>query len=785
MRKAGHIFIRFLIGICSVLLLLVLAIGGVGFWAYQNPTEAFHVVEKYLLPSDLRITWQRAHATGEWLGGLDFNIDLSVEGLDVSKTSPSFYVPLDHARIKASIFPLRRTATIHLVEAAASEPIEFHGSADETPVAEKNPFQQIQSVLSILNTIHERVPIEAADLRARSFVFYPAEGAPFGIQATLHQDIGQPLMVTAAFDLPGESELAFTVNGAVDFKKMSSPDAFLNAQVGFDGAGVSTQQTLTGVYTGDTAQLKTTGPLKFSKNKMHLTFNPILTAKFNPREAELHLISDVSGIPGPLARVEKVDIHLKTPLETGESWSDKSSKFTVAAPIALFFVDQARRAKMETACGCKLPETVMTRAEGEIWLRTLLTMSPKKRPALDSKITIESVKNKIFVIDLAGQLKIEKEATEFLFSPQLNCTAIIQSFKALRPMLDAYNVLIPAPLDVLDGTLNFKANGPIASDEKGSTFPISLDADLLSTTQKVKMATTATVLLDPKFTSAHVDVKAKIANLNLDLPPLDPLGGMPRVAPDSRFKKKPDVKNSAPSKFKLSFNFEVETEKDGAIRLASRYFHPYLPLTLKIQSDGAKDNSGFIQSESFDVTYLRRTVRVESLRLGLDSDDKGIFPIKGRLIVKQTDYTVFIDVEGTTKSPNVTMSSEPYLPQNDIIAVLLYDRVNDQLVSGDAETTGGVQAAIADRAIGLFGLWAFAATPIKSFSYNPVTKVYTATVAVSDDLTAGIGTNWEESAHLELRKRVSKRWSLTAAYLPATQDDSATTKLVLQWEKRF
>jgi hypothetical protein len=131
------------------------------------------------------------------------------------------------------------------------------------------------------------------------------------------------------------------------------------------------------------------------------------------------------------------------------------------------------------------------------------------------------------------------------------------------------------------------------------------------------------------------------------------------------------------------------------------------------------------------------------------------------------------------------MTSVPYLPENEIISVLLYDRVSSELAGSDAETAGNVQAAMADRAIGLFGLWAFAATPIKSFSYNTVTKVYTATVALSDDVTAGIGTNWEEATRLELRKRVSKSWMLTAAWVPATQNEDQKTNLVLQWEKRF
>ena len=116
---------------------------------------------------------------------------------------------------------------------------------------------------------------------------------------------------------------------------------------------------------------------------------------------------------------------------------------------------------------------------------------------------------------------------------------------------------------------------------------------------------------------------------------------------------------------------------------------------------------------------------------------------------------------------------------------MLYDRTNDQLQSADAETAGYVQAAVADRAIGLFGLWAFASTPIRAFSYNPVTRVYTATIELAGGVTAGIGTTWESAAQLELRKRVTRQWMLTARWNAADQDQDQNTELVLQWERRY
>src|SRR5690606_14163305 len=157
-----------------------------------------------------------------------------------------------------------------------------------------------------------------------------------------------------------------------------------------------------------------------------------------------------------------------------------------------------------------------------------------------------------------------------------------------------------------------------------------------------------------------------------------------------------------------NLEFKVNTVKPGAIKLYHEYFKPYLPITLKMDSQ----NSGgdFIRVEPFDIVYLRRRLSVKHLNLNLSQAEKEILPIDLRLQVNQTQYTVFIDVKGNLKDPQIILSTDPYLPENDIISVLLYDQTTSELGAGDAETSAGVQSAIANRALGLFGLWAFAAT---------------------------------------------------------------------------
>lgn len=800
MKRSRRILRNILLGLVGAISILILSLAAFAVWIFHHPHDAFEFAQRHILPNDLKITWEKIEFHGEHLGGLDFNAALDWTNLKIVKSSPALELPFDQIRVEISVFPWRRRADIRRLDIIAEQPLIYGELAPSPPQPEKSPFEYLKKVVSLLQTIHDRAPIDNLNVRLDRLTYQAFQGKPLEMSIRARKDAKQndaepPLNFDLAFKFGNGTTYDVRADGEINFEKIETPANFLNGHIDIDGRGedkmslkekikiaASSQGGSASIHLADTDN-----PLSFQNEKLKLLFRSQLDIQMGESEAALELRTSVDGIPGPLVKVNAIHLKLKTPLENGLTWSEKPSTFTVTAPIALFFVDKIRRRQMEKACNCKLPEVLATKASGRVWLARLLKDVPKNAAAetvLETAITVENVKNKIFSVDLGAELRIQKDESGYRYFPHLNCTADILSFQSVKPLLDANGVLIPAPFDILDGTLAFYAKGPVSTDKNGSRFPLGLNVDLASRTQKVKASAEASVLVDSRWTRAQIDAKAQIADLYLDLPPLDPLKGLPRITSDSRFVKTPPKKNEK-SNFKLSFNFEVETAGGGGIRLASQYFQPYLPLSLKIQSTGTDSNTGFIAMAPFDVTYLRRTVHVESLRVDLDENENGVFPLKGQFNVQQTQYLITIDVAGTTKNPAISMSSDPYLPKDEIISVLLYDRTSDQLVSGDAETAGSVQAALADRAIGLFGLWAFATTPIKSFSYNPVTKVYTATVAVSNDLTAGVGTDWEAAARLELRKRISRRWSLTAAWTPATPSEEATSKLVLQWERRF
>lgn len=767
------------------LLSIVIIIVGAAAWIFNNPKKAYEIAEKHFLPQDLKITWQKWDFDFSKLDGWNFKIDWQVDDLLIVKTKPHLHLPFEKIRLKADIAPFKKSIFVKNLEIQSTNEMEFEATKSAQKTPQKNIFQQIQTGINLLTKVHDYVSYENIDIHVQQFSLLLPAAEPLTFAIELKSDKSSPaLNYVASLKRTGEKPISAKLDGFLDPTLMKTEKTFLDSKIDFSGFNTVLKQHIGAVYQSDTAFLDLKGAVTYNAGKFKVLSQPKIKMSVDAKNAKLELNSDIQGIPGFVTKINDLKLRTNTPLDESVMWSEKPTDFSVVAPIELNFFNASVKQKLQKNCACTLPLSIIAKAAGKVWLAQLFNDEADKHTFVDANLSLESVKNKLFSLDLAASLKIEKDKTDWKFFPVLDCKAEIADFKGINPLFDMYKIMIPAPLDVLNGTVNFVAKGPVTQDEQGSKFPAKLNVALSSKRQLVRLNSDALVTLSPNFKKLNVQTKAHIEDLQLELPPLNPVGGKPRVTVDKRILKAPPIEMKA-SKFQISFNIEIETAHAGAIRLLSEYFKPYLPVTLKIGINSTEGKDGFIQAEPFDVVYLRRKVHVEKLRLDLGQVDQDIIPVDGRFKIQQTHYTVYIDVKGNAKNPNITMSSEPELSQSDIISVLLYDRVNSELASADAETTGGVQAAIADRAIGLFGLWAFASTPIRSFSYNPVTKVYTATIALGGDVTAGIGTTWESTAQLELRKRVSKRWMLTASWTAATPEKDQNTEIVLQWEKRF
>ncbi len=799
--------LKVVFGILSLLLVLGLLLLASVFWLIEHPKESYAYAEKHFFPADLKITWEDLQFSGKNLGSVNFEIDWQMRGLSIQKVQPRIDLPISFFHLKAGIFPKSSPAiVIHDLSMNLDQTLHIRLATSAKSQEIQNPFQTVQSYFNYINIFQKWLRIESLSLELKKLEWIRDDGDAIGLSAKLVQLASAsgklPLKMQIQTEIPIKeaSTLKLTIDGDLMLDQFQTEQKFLDAKIHVLGFGIESTQQIRMAHADQSTWIQSTGPFHYHQAKLNLLVTPQLKITLDPNQASLSLEGQVAGLPGPVAKIDGLKAQINTPFEAKRLWSEKASSFSISAPVSLFFVDASTRKPLEENCKCKIPEVLLVEAKGRVWLSHLFgeiadtKATSEKRPVLDAEIHVESIENKMILTQISGSLLIEEQNKQFFYKPNLDGSIEVRSYQGFRRFLDAKNILIPAPFDVLEGNVLLSTKGSVETSDAGYLFPLNLKVELASNRQKVSLQTDAKVLLSSDFKQAHVDIQARINDLQVILPPLDPMKGKPRISMDQRILKAPRLEKKQSStlkdkfkqdKFKLFLSLEVETVKPAAIRLLSKYFEPYLPLTLQIKRDSAEHNSGFIQTEKFQIVYLRRKVQVEKMKLDLSQADRGIFPVSARFKIQQTQYLISIDITGTTDQPQIVMSSEPYLPESEIISVLLYDRLGSELISADAEAAGGVQAAMADRAIGLFGLWAFAATPIKSFSYNPVTKVYSATVALADDVTAGIGTNWEASTRLELRKRVSRKWMLTAAWTQGTGETAQSTKLVLQWEQRF
>ena len=797
MRSFRRALIRLLLILTALVTVIGLTLGGFTWWAATHPDRAYALAQRYLFPPDLKITWGSVSFKPRRITWLHWAVDLDIQDLHVVKGTPRLDVPVELVGLSFELSVWRPATRADFARVTVRAPgrilYESSGESESTDEEPRSPFAMAKKYLDYLNVGARYATVNALDIDLHDVEVLKPGGDKIKIVVSLLKPPPERPASTIALRLSAESA-AFKVNvtGEADASHLGSTEApVLKARVDFEGFKVKEGGDLVVNFANEIVNLTFDGEVVYGTGASALRFKPNLLLSITARLADLKLKTSATGLPAPIGKIDPIDAHLEIPVDTERLWSKDASKLTLTAPLPITFVDAQTRQLIEQGCACRLPIQLRTTVEGSLWLDALFSNPRVRRPGADVRVVIDPIKNSLFSLNLAARVEVAREKDQYLVEPTLESDAHLNSYKTLRNLLDKHNVLIPAPFDVLDGSVDVVAHNLVKRDEAGTETGVDVKLALGSEHQKIDLRSNVTLKLSPTLKNLDVLVKVLIDAFQIQLPPLEPLAGLPPMAHDARVimtppKPEPPAPKKKPADaFKVQMTFAVKTTTPGSIRLLSELAKPHVPISVNIDRAANGDLNGQVQLEPFQISYLRRTVHVEHLRVLLDERDANTFPVDGRFRIEQTQYKVFVDVSGTVRTPSIRLTSEPYLPRNEIISVLLYDRTSKELVSGDAETAGSFEAAMADRAIGLFGLWAFASTPIRSFSYNPVTKVYSATVQLADGLTAGVGTNWEEAASFEVRKRVSRRWVLTASWSPSEVSTNQVGKLVLQWEKRF
>lgn len=769
----------------GLILFLILVVSSVLFYAVKNPEKVWNLVESRLLPKDLHITWQDLEFSANHQSSRFWRPSILFKDLCMTKENPQISICLDLFKLQSDV-NLKKIFNpefaVHELSALSQSKnhVRIFKEPEQKPKQEKNYFEIVEFWRQRLHKWSDRLEIHKVLIDIDSFEFKPFAQDPLFFATNLNSleflkeaDFNIEIKRPGAFELEFQNKLFFE-----NFYQQQGPVANVQGKLQFGSSQVKVDPTSLAWKSQKilAADLDVTAHLK-SKITIRNQFELLLNEK------EMKLIGNVRvlGLKSPFTKLRPIEVRIMIPLEENRTWARQDSQFTASATIP-FFVSKKLLPQMEKACQCDLPEEIGVEIKGRARIDNYFSKEDGFLAFAEAEI--QSLTNKLFTTRNLIQAEVLRKDSGFALFPHIDSHLKVHSFQKLRKLLSTQNILIPAPLSVLDGTIEAAMKGPLERSAQLWRVPFQSAIKLGSERQNVDVQSNGFFIVYPKERKMDAQIIVSIRDLLLQLPPFDPIYGLPKLVKDSRFEMQPPKQvEKKKSKFQMRFFVQVKTENPESIRLLSSLADPAVPIDLNLTYETGKILQGHIGLQSFEIEYLKRSSTVEKLELQVN-EPKGTFPVNGRFRVDQNPYRIYIDVLGTLKAPRIILSSEPYLDRSDIISVLLYGRTNDRLVAMDSKTVGSFDAALADRAIGLFGIWAFASTPIQSFSYNQLNQQYTAQVKVAEDTTLAVGTNWEESTSVELQKRLSEKWVLSASLEP-TDEEEQTRKLRLQWENRF
>ena len=409
-------------------------------------------------------------------------------------------------------------------------------------------------------------------------------------------------------------------------------------------------------------------------------------------------------------------------------------------------------------------------------------------PLGELSIKLKNKKAKGWNAQASSTIEFELNQGQLKFNPKnLDWKFNIENFTEVVNNLKGGPLAIPSPLNSLEGAIQFSSQEKVTLKNSSAYIPFHINLDLdRAANNQVKIKSTGALTYPLEKGNPLLELQATIEKLYLYLPEIDPIRGIPPIKRDERisgnFKNPPNPSTEASSKQSgLDYKISLKTKKKDSIRIYYYLFSPYLPLSLDVLMNTDKLTYTLSVHEKMKIEYLKRTLTLNTLKLTNDQSP----PLDLEVLYQTGGYDIFLNVVGDLESSRLLLTSNPTVTREDIISLLIYGRKSSDISSFEKENVGGTEAAIVDRALGLFSIWAFASTPIDSVSYDPSTKTYSAQIALPGGVNFAIGTDWDRVSILSFRKRLNDTWSIVTSYLPASQDEESKENILLQKEISF
>ena len=357
-----------------------------------------------------------------------------------------------------------------------------------------------------------------------------------------------------------------------------------------------------------------------------------------------------------------------------------------------------------------------------------------------------------------------------------------QKFNKLVEKLEGTAFAIPAPINTMKGEILLSSKQIFKMNENNIIVPLLADISIDDKTKnRIKLNFNGELFYSndkgkkPKFTG-----ELFLDDVRVNIPRIDPIGGIPSLTSSSRINKEIKIVKKK-KKTNFLYNLKIKSKSDETIKIYYYLFDPYFSFGVRAHATNDFVTYKVYSNNKMKIKYLKREVEFDKLVVSSKKDDKA--NLNTTFNYYASGYKLILNVIGTVDSPKLILKSYPSLPREDIISLLIYNRKATSISSVQKQSVGGTQAAIADKALSLFSIWAFASTPIDYVSYNPASKSYSASISLPGNTSFQIGTDWESINNLTLRKQLSDTWAIETSYNP--NEENAKQNVMLQKEINF
>ena len=384
-------------------------------------------------------------------------------------------------------------------------------------------------------------------------------------------------------------------------------------------------------------------------------------------------------------------------------------------------------------------------------------------------------------IALDGNGKLEQFPANWNWSSLVNANVNIPSYEKVVAALFKTPWAVPAPVSVLTGTIKATVKANLSHDQL--IFPVVLESDLLSEDQTFRFTAKGELGFekDNEIWDSYLDLRVSLDDVKLALPRMS-LVSFPKLFPDSRFVGEIEEKNNGKFRYNLRFG-----SPSNPVKLVSNLAQNEVPVYLDLRITDAAPISGNVTVKDFSLKIFRRNATLERLYLDLQPTpfSETIVNVDGTLRVDYTDYTVKVLLGGTADRPSIRLASTPALPEDQLVAALLFGRPVEELDPQEEESVGNAKAAFANRAIGLTSLYLLASTPIESLGYDSQSDAFVARVRIGEKTTLNVETGPTEIESVGIRKRLSRFWTVATDISGATEGDYPRLSAFFEWSNRY